>query len=599
MKTLFKIISLLTPVERQNALLVLLLVVIMAFLETLSVVSVMPFLAVLGNPGLLETNSTLSSLYNYTKSIGGFTRDTFLIFLGVGSFLLILVSSAYRTLTHYIMNRYIEMRRDSIATRLLEVYLRQPYSFFLDRHSAELSKTLLADIDRLIGDVIYPTFNMIAYSLVAITITSLLIWVDLRLALLSLGVIGGLYGLVYGYLKKRLLELGSTMMSATSERFKAASEAFGGIKSIKLLGHEGSYLNRFQVPSREVSIAAASQRTLSQVPKFIIEGFAFGGIILIVLVMMYSSGGLNDNFLGQTLPVIGLYTFSAYRLQPALQNVYQGVTSLRFGQALVENLDITMQSKIRTNKALEAGTLPLRAHKKITIETLSYSYPNTEKPVLFDLNFEIPVGSAVGLIGSTGAGKSTLVDLLLGLLSPTHGRLSVDGVAIENQHVLAWQKSLGYVPQEIYLSDSTIYENIAFGMPKDKIDLEQVHNCAVMAQIHDFIEQDLPLQYETRVGERGVRLSGGQRQRIGIARALYHNPEVLLLDEATSALDTATEESVMNAIEKLANQKTIIIVAHRLSTLKKCNQIIMLEKGQIQSIGTYEQIVSNNGLIKK
>ena len=591
MSTLKKAIALLTPHERKRGLLVLVLVMGMALLETAGVASVMPFLAVLGNPEMLHTNPILNRLYTYAQSLGIGTPDDFFVALGISAFTLIIISAVYRTVTHYAMNRYIEMRRHSIGTRLLETYLRQPYAFFLDRHSGDMSKTILSEVDQLIGNVIRPAYSMVAYSLVLIAITVLLLIVDPWLALLAAGLLGGLYALVFLGLKHKLTHLGSIRVAANKERFLAASEAFGGIKDIKLLGREQSYLSRFRGASQQFAFTQASNATFSLVPKYLIEAFAFGGIIGIVVVLMISAGGLSNNALGQILPIVGLYAFSAYRLQPALQYIFQGFASLRYGQAAVDSLYNDLHPDNAPAQLPKSVPAPLKARHSIALENLSYNYPQAAKPALVDLSLEIPVGSAVGLVGSTGAGKTTLVDVILGLLRPTQGAITVDGAPVTDAQLRFWQKSLGYVPQDIFLTDTTVAENIALGIPKKQIDIAQVERCARMAQVHDFIERDLPAQYETLVGERGVRLSGGQRQRIGIARALYHNPEVLVFDEATSALDTVTEQAVMGAIDALMHQKTIILIAHRLSTVKNCDQIVLLEQGRVKAKGRYEDVI--------
>jgi ABC-type multidrug transport system fused ATPase/permease subunit len=596
METLKKSLALLTPHERKRGLLVLVLVMGMALLETAGVASVMPFLAVLGNPEMLNTNPVLSGLYAFAQPLGIRTPDDFLIALGLGAFVLIIVSAAYRTLTHYAMNRYIEMRRHSIGSRLLETYLRQPYAFFLDRHSGDMSKTILSEVDQLIQNVFRPAYNMVAYSLVLIAITALLLLVNPWLALLAAGLLGGLYALVFLGLKHKLTRLGCTLVSANKERFMAAGEAFGGIKDIKLLGREQSYFSRFATPSQQFAATQATHQTINQVPKYLIEAFAFGGIIGIVLFLMISAGGLSNNALGQILPIVGLYAFAAYRLQPALQNIFSGFASLRYGQAAVDSLYADLHPD--NAPAQLPRTAPLKAKHSIALQHLSYTYPKAAKPALIDLNLEIPVGSAVGLVGSTGAGKTTLVDVLLGLLRPTEGAIAVDGVPVSDVQLRAWQQSLGYVSQEIFLTDTSIAENIALGIPKAQIDQAQVERCARMAQVHEFIVHDLPAQYETLVGERGVRLSGGQRQRIGIARALYHNPQVLVFDEATSALDTVTEQAVMDAIDALAHQKTIILIAHRLSTVKNCDQIVLLEQGAMKAKGTFNELTESNAQFK-
>jgi len=598
MNTLKKTIALLTPHERRRGLMVLVMVMGMALLETAGVASVMPFLAVLGSPEMLDTNPILNTLYIHAQPLGIATPDDFLIVLGIGAFALIIVSAAYRTLTHYAMNRYIEMRRHSISTRLLETYLRQPYAFFLDRHSGDMSKAILSEVDSVVAHVLRPSYNMVAYSLVLIAITVLLLIVNPWLALLAAGLLGGLYALVFLGIKHKLMRLGGIRVAANKERFMAAGEAFGGIKGIKLLGREQSYLSRFQGPSQKFAATQASHATINQVPKYLIEAFAFGGIIGIVVVLMISAGGLSSGALGQILPIIGLYAFSAYRLQPALQKIFSGLASLRYGQAAVDSLYADLHPDNAPAHLPKTEPEPLKATNSIALEHLSYTYPKAAKPALIDLKLEIPVGSAVGLVGSTGAGKTTLVDVILGLLRPTQGAITVDSVPVTDEQLRAWQQSLGYVPQEIFLTDATIAENIAMGIPEEQIDQAQIERCARMAQVHDFIVQELPAKYESLVGERGVRLSGGQRQRIGIARALYHNPEVLIFDEATSALDTVTEQAVMGAIDALAHQKTIILIAHRLSTVKNCDQIVLLEQGGIKAKGRYEELVHGNEQFK-
>jgi ABC-type multidrug transport system fused ATPase/permease subunit len=271
---------------------------------------------------------------------------------------------------------------------------------------------------------------------------------------------------------------------------------------------------------------------------------------------------------------------------------------LRFGEVVINSIYADLQLDNAPAKLPTTALIPLEVKQSIALQHLSYTYPNAEKPALTDLNLEIPVGSTLGLVGSTGAGKTTLVDVILGLLPPTKGKIMIDGVPVLNEQLPAWQQSLGYVPQEIFLTDTTIAENIALGIPKEKIDQAQVERCARMAQVHDFIVNDLSAQYQTLVGERGLRLSGGQRQRIGIARALYHNPKVLVFDEATSALDTLTEKSVMDAIVALANQKTIILIAHRLSTVKNCDQIVLLEQGSVQAKGNFNELANSNAKFK-
>lgn len=567
------------------------MVIVMAVLETIGIASVLPFLSVLGDPKAVENTPYLYATYNF---FGFESTQSFLMALGIGVFCIVLLSAAFRILTTYAINRYAHMRRHTVGERLLETYLRQPYAFFLNRHSGDMAKSILSEVDELIQNVIKPGFDAIAYSVVALTIITFLVIQDPWLALGVGIVIGGSYALIYTIVQKRLTRIGRERASANKERFTAAGEALGGIKDIKLLGREQAYLTRFRPSSARFSKHLTTNATLAEVPRYIIEAIGVGGIIALALLLMARS----DN-VGQALPVLGLYAFAGYKLLPAAQHIYQGASRLRFGIAAVDEI----YKDLRDREALaEIRNLPkerLDAKISIHLDSLSFTYPNSETSALNDINLNIPTGSATGLVGGTGAGKTTLVDLILGLLRPTEGQLKVDETPITDQNLRQWQASLGYVPQDIFLVDATIAENIALGVPNARIDHQKVEECAHKAQVHEFILNQLPQQYETEVGERGVRLSGGQRQRIGIARALYHDPAILVFDEATSALDNATERAVMDAVNALSHDKTIIMIAHRLSTVEKCDQIVLLEQGGIIAKGSYNELLNNSAAFQK
>ena len=484
------------------------------------------------------------------------------------------------------------MRRYTISKRILENYLKQPYSFFLDRNSNEMTKTILSEADHLIGNVFRPAFNMISYSIVMITLMTLLIIINPWVAIAAAALMTILYLIVFQSQKNKLKDLGEIKVLANKDRFMAAGEVFGGVKDIKLRGFEKDYINRFNRPSIEYARTHAARETIQQIPNYIIEAVLFGAMLMLSVIIISTSGGLDGDVLGYVLPILGLYAFAALRLKPAITIIYQGIVSLRYNRAAVDDI----YNEINLNPPKYAidkiNTKPLKAKKIISLKNVSYSYPNSEIPTFKDLNLEIKVGTAIGIAGTTGAGKTTLVDVILGLLRPTKGDISVDGVKVSDSNLGAWQKLLGYVPQDIFLTDSTIYENIAFGTSPEKIDMEHVEHCAKLAQVHDFISKELPEKYKTMVGERGVRLSGGQRQRIGIARALYHNPEILVFDEATSSLDSATELAVMEAIDNLAKQKTLIIIAHRVDTLKNCDNILLMRPNEINIYSSFDKLVS-------
>lgn len=582
-----KLLSLLRRGEKRRGALILVMVTVMAGLEMAGIASVMPFLSVLGNPEVVRENVWLSAVY---ERLGFQSVDDFLLALGVAAFVLILVSTGFRMLTHYAMNQFIEMRRHSISARLLETYLRQPYAYFLNRHSSDMAKAILSEVDQVVSQVFRPALEMIAYGVVLLGIVILLLIVDPVIAMVVTGVLAGIYALIYSAVRGLLGRIGSDRVHANRERFTAAGEALGGIKDIKLLGREQAYLSRFYQPSRRFARHQATNQTLSQVPNFLVEAVAFGGILILSLVLLAAEGGVDGGGLGEILPVLGVYAFAGLRMKPASKKIYAGLAKLRFGAAAVDNIYNDLHDREALAEIRGEAESPMPIREELSLKDVHFAYPGAENEALSGIDLTVPVGSAVGLVGTTGAGKTTLVDVLLGLLQPTRGTICVDGAAITEKNIRCYQQSLGYVPQDIFLTDSSVAENIALGVPSVKIDQDRVERCARMAQVHDFIMEDMPGQYQTVVGERGVRLSGGQRQRIGIARALYHDPQVLVFDEATSALDNVTEKAVMEAIHGLHKQKTIIMIAHRLSTVRDCDKVVLLDKGMVAGTGTYEEL---------
>ena len=350
---------------------------------------------------------------------------------------------------------------------------------------------------------------------------------------------------------------------------------------------EKKFIKSFSINAQTFARNVASSEVLGILPRFALEAIAFGGILLIILFILDNTGSVND-----AIPIISLYAFAGYRLMPAIQVIYLSSTRLKFVGPALDKIINDIKNLKPLNLNQNQGVLNF--NKAIDLKNISYNYPNSQRTSLKNINLSIPNSSRVGIMGQTGCGKTTMVDIILGLLDPEKGTLEVDGQIIKDQNRRSWQRSIGYVPQQIYLSDDTIAANIAFGVDPKDINKDLVERASKIANLHEFVINELPDQYETSVGERGIRLSGGQRQRIGIARALYHNPKVLILDEATSALDDLTEKAVMEAIHNLDKNITIIIIAHRLSTIKNCDIVYLLEKGELKNTGTFEEIIKAN-----
>jgi len=589
MKKIKKILSLLTLRERKHAFLLMVMVLIMALLDTIGVASILPFMSVISNPSLIETNFILNTMFQASSIFGIKNNQEFLFALGFGVFIILVVSIAFKALTTYAQVRFIEMRNYNISKRLITGYLHQPYNWFLNRHSADLGKTILSEVSQVVRTSIKALIDLIAKSMVTILLIVLLIIANPKLALIVGFTIIGAYGLFFYFIRNYLNQIGVIRLKNNEFRFLAISEAFGAAKEVKVGGLEQAYIKRYTDPAKIFALKNAAASVITTLPRFFFEIIAFGGIILMILYIMKQTGNFSD-----ALPIISLYVFAGYRLMPAIQQIYTSFTSLALGGPSLDKLHEDIKNLKPLNVNLNQDILPF--NKNITLKNIYYSYPNASRTALKDISLSIPAKSSVGLVGTTGSGKTTTVDIILGLLESQKGALEVDGKIITTQNSRSWQRSIGYVPQHIYLSDDTVQNNIAFGVDHKDVDQKAVEKASKIANLHEFISDELPNQYQTTIGERGVRLSGGQRQRIGIARALYHNPQVLILDEATSALDNQTEKAIMDAVNNLSKGKdiTIIIIAHRLSTVKKCDQIFLLEKGQLKNQGTFEELIKVN-----
>lgn len=592
MQTFKKFLFLLTPQERKRGRLLSIMIIIMALLDMVGVASILPFMAILTNPGLIETNLILNSMFQASNIFGVENNQQFIFALGVLVFVILVISLTFKALTTYVQVRFLQMCEYSIGKRLVEGYLHQPYSWFLSRHSADLGKTILSEVSTIIGNGMRPLMELFANGVVTVALITLLIIADSKIALIVGLSLGGVYGLIFYFLRKYLNRTGEERLRSNQLRFTAISEAFSAAKEIKVGGLEKTYIKNFSNSAKIFAQTQASSQVISLLPRFILEAIAFGGILLIILYTMQQTGSFNN-----ALPIISLYVFAGYRLIPALQKIYASFTSLTFVSPSLNKLHDDLKNLKPFNENEDQDVLIF--NKTITLKNIYYNYPNASRTASKDINLSIPAKSTVGLVGATGSGKTTMVDIILGLLEPQKGTLEVDGKIITKQNSRSWQRSIGYVPQHIYLTDNSIAANIAFGVEPKDINQDLVEKASKIANLHNFVIDELPKQYQTTIGERGVRLSGGQRQRIGIARALYHDPKVLILDEATSALDNQTEKIVMDAIKNLSKDITTILIAHRLNTVKKCDKIYLLKNGEIENEGTFEKLINVNEDFRK
>jgi ABC-type bacteriocin/lantibiotic exporter with double-glycine peptidase domain len=412
------------------------------------------------------------------------------------------------------------------------------------------------------------------------------LFIDFTASVAAIIVFGSLYGLLMAYLRSRLKKRGEEAIESNRLRYLYTTEALTSIKTTKVLGKEHYYMQAYNDVSYEFAKNNAYRTIISALPRYVIEGVAFGGLMLFIVIQLGIGRSLDS-----LIPIVGVLGLAGYRLLPALNMVFGAYTSAIYYLPVVDKIYDELSEENEFEDSIEGHHVePLKFDQSIAIENIQFSYDPDQNFQLKNISLKINKNQVIGFIGETGSGKSTLIDILMGLLKPEKGRLVLDGNMVEGLDIRAYQRLIGYVPQDIYLSDDTLEKNIAFGVKAEDIDQAQIKKAAQIAAIDKFIESELEEGYQTFVGERGVRLSGGQRQRIGIARALYHNPEIIVFDEATSALDNQTEKEVLKAIKNASKDRTVIMIAHRLNTLKDCDVIYKLEKGEIVFSGSYQEV---------
>ena len=588
--------SLLLPEEKARAKKVFAIVIVTAILAAAMVASIMPFLVILSDPSSISEYPVLASLYDrfgFQSSYG------FLITLGSIALIVNLLASLSQIARSYAIFYFSSRQTESFSTRLISTYLRQPYAFFLDRHTGELSTKVLAVSQQVVDWFYRPAAEIVAALCSALAVLLFVFWVAPWVSLACLVVLGGLYGTTYLIVRRRIRTMGQYQHAANLARYRVTSEALGGIKALKIRGREQAYIDRYREPAHRIANVQRQSGVLSEVPGFVLQALAFGGIILLGLALLDPVASEDGSGFNSVLPTVGLFAFAGQRLLPELQRIYICFTQMQMGIASVAALKQDVLMNVPPHDSDTSQGKVIRLHDRLDIRKVCYRYPNSETLRLNDVSLTVKAGERIGIVGTTGAGKSTLADLVLGLIQPDSGSLNVDGTPIDHGNVTAWRRSLGYVPQDIFLIDGTISENVALGDTKDELDLKRVKDACRVAQLTSFIETELEDQYDTMVGERGVRLSGGQRQRIGVARAMYDNPDLLVFDEATSALDTITENEIIDAIDNLQGDKTILIIAHRLTTVRDCDRIVVLDAGRIAEIGTWDELVQNGQLFQK
>ena len=549
-----------------------------AVLQIASVAAIPPFITMLTEPGFIHDNTLLSAAFDYLE----FSTDRqFLIFYAAGVTGLIFVANTIAGLSTWRLLKTSMYLGAHIQRKIFNNYLENDYSFFALNNSSRLISQITQEVPRMIYMVVQPFLNIVAQFFIAALILIGLFAVNFNIALVAIVLVVAIYFIIFKVIRKKVVESGYKLTELNNQKLKILNESIGGIKEVKIRGNEQRYMDDLDSVTMKGLNASAYIMLAGDLPKFIVETIIFSAILALSIFIIVTAGSTSS-----ALSIVSLYAMAGYKLLPAAQTIYKSYSQIKAnGMVVFEVSEEIRKSEEYKNSLDELGDDPVVVDD-IAFNNVSYRYPGSESLALKNCSFEIRKRQVTAFVGASGAGKSTCVDLLLGLLVPTDGSISVQDTKIDRSNLRSWRSNIGYVAQDIFLLDGSFRENIAFGEPPELIDEERLYRAARMANIHDFIET-CDGGYEFFVGERGAKLSGGQKQRIGIARALYKDPEVIIFDEATSALDNITENNILRDIQSLAQSKTIIMIAHRLTTVKSANKIILFEKGGVADEGNF------------
>lgn len=560
----------------------LFLVILASFAEVVSIGAVIPFLGILTAPDKVFEHAAAQPLID----IFGFTEPTQLLMpLAISFGVAAIVAGLMRLLVLWIITRISYATGADLSIIIYRRTLYQPYDVHANRNSSEVISGILSKANGVISSVIMPTLTIISSFIMLSLIMVALFTIDPLIASVAFAGFGSIYIFIIWLTRNQLLKDSQRIALESTQVVKSLQEGLGGIRDVLIDGSQEAYCRIYRNADYALRRAQGNNTFIGQSPRFIMEALG----MLLIAILAYTLAQQEDG-ITKAIPILGALALGAQRLLPVLQQAYAAWSSIQGGRVSLQDTLVLLEQELPDYAEQPVNSL-LPFKDKISLNQLSFRYSKRSPWVLKNLNLNISKGSRVGFIGTTGSGKSTLIDIVMGLLQPSGGTFEVDGKLIDTGNHRAWQMHIAHVPQAIYLADSSIEENIAFGVPKEQIDHQRVRHAASQAQISSIIDT-WSEQYETIVGERGVRLSGGQCQRIGIARALYKRADVIVFDEATSALDVETEQAVMQAIENLSENLTILIIAHRITTLKNCTQIVELGNGVIKRTGTYQEIVN-------
>jgi ABC-type multidrug transport system fused ATPase/permease subunit len=576
-----KIWGLFSSRGRKQLLLLAVMMTVAAGLEMVGIGALLPIIGIMQRPDLIQTNRFLSGL---SELLGNPSQQNFFIILLVFLLLLFMAKNVFVLFLSAFQFKFFAKEQAALSTKLLSSYLGRPYTFHLQANSAQLLRTVTTDVGNVYYLSMTPLMGLISESLVTFAVFILIVAIDPAAAIFSLCIGGVMLICFYRLLRGRMARIGRDIQTSGGKMMQYAQEGLGGIKEIKVLSREVYFQAAFSKQIGKYTDGMKKSNVINALPRLVLETLFI--LIFVGVLLILTLGGRLEN----ALPLMAVYAASAFRLIPSLNKVMNAMSLINMGRASIDTV-IEDLSKIADGTRLETKCVELSFQNSIVLECLRYRYPNAENDAIRQISLTIQRGEMVGFMGKSGSGKTTLIDIILGLLTPSSGSVMVDGQDIQ-QCLNIWQRKIGYIPQTIYLTDDTLRRNIALGLSDDEIVEKNLWRALDASQLSDFVRL-LPDGLDTVVGERGVRLSGGQRQRIGIARAMYYNPEVLILDEATSALDTETEKEIVKTVRSLQGSKTILIIAHRLTTVEGCDRIFYLRDGALYLSGSFKDVTAS------
>ena len=589
LKVIIELFSLLTPSQRKRFYVLQVLILIMTFIEILSIASIVPFMALVGDPSVLERDNLLATIYLKYN----FETYEFIFYLGVIVLISLTVASIVSIYITWRIAMFPPRIGTEIAHKLFSYYLDQNFLFHTKGSSSKLTKKIANESKRVSDQILTPLIYANARIVLVFFIILIMFLYDPLILISTLTIFISAYLILFKFVRTKLQSYGSNISEMLSKRFRLMSDSFGGIKDILLLGRSSNFKKLFLKTSDELAYSEGNIAVIERTPRYFMELLAFGSMIALVLYLVKNSQGN----LGLLLPILSVYALAGMKLLPSLLLIYSSAATVKGNLAAYEAIREDLKNANKSNLP-NHNDHTFSKYNEINLKEVTFTYPDKINPALDQISLTIKANSLVGFVGTSGSGKSTLIDVIIGLIKPQKGEVTINGTSLNKQNLRAWQNKIGFVPQSIFLTEGTIAENVAFGIPYDLINYEQVERALKIANLKELVSK-LEKGVHSTVGERGVQLSGGQRQRIGIARMLYYEAEVFVFDEATSALDGITEKTIMDAIYNFTGKKTLIIIAHRLKTVQKCDEIFMMENGRIIDSGTYQYLLQNNEKFKK